>query len=136
MRYLIRLVTPKGGTVLDPFHGSGSTGKALVRENVVNHKNYKYIGIDLSEEYLSISADRIEYAKRLMRDYPEGYAKCKLKHPSWTQEDFYWNSKEVIDELKKNGFESTNYYSRIIEISQAFFSKKKHMHYLCIQKTI
>jgi DNA modification methylase len=32
MRYLIRLVTPKGGLVLDPFMGSGSTGKACERE--------------------------------------------------------------------------------------------------------
>ena len=61
--YLVRLVTSKGGIVLDPFNGSGSTGKAIMWENRDRHKDYKYIGIDLSEEYLNISKQRIEYAK-------------------------------------------------------------------------
>ena len=55
MAYLCRLVTPPNGTVLDPFNGSGSTGKACMREN------FKYIGIDLSQEYLDISKARIEF---------------------------------------------------------------------------
>ena len=55
MAYLCRLVTPPGGTVLDPFNGSGSTGKAAIREN------FNYVGIDLSQEYLDISKARIEY---------------------------------------------------------------------------
>ena len=63
MQYLIRLVTPKGGTVLDPFNGSGSTGKALVWENRDRNKGYKYIGIELTEEYLPIAKLRIEYAE-------------------------------------------------------------------------
>ena len=62
MQYLIRLVTPDGGTVLDPFNGSGSTGKAVMYENVERDKNYSYIGIELTEEYLPISQARIEYA--------------------------------------------------------------------------
>ena len=62
MQYLVRLVTPKGGTVLDPFNGSGSTGKAVMYENKDRDANYKYIGIELSEEYISISKARIEFA--------------------------------------------------------------------------
>ena len=61
MQYLIRLVTPNGGTVLDPFNGSGSTGKAVMYENVERNKDYKYIGIELTEEYLPIAKARIEY---------------------------------------------------------------------------
>ena len=55
MRYLVRLVTPKGGTVLDPFMGSGSTGCAAMCEGV------DFVGIELSEEYLEIARRRIEY---------------------------------------------------------------------------
>lgn len=62
MQYLVRLVTPNGGTVLDPFNGSGSTGKAVMCENKDRNKGYKYIGIELSEEYLEISKARIEFA--------------------------------------------------------------------------
>lgn len=62
MQYLIRLVTPNGGIVLDPFNGSGSTGKAVMWENRERLKNYKYIGIELTPEYLPISRSRIEYA--------------------------------------------------------------------------
>lgn len=62
MQCLVRLVTPNGGTVLDPFNGSGSTGKATMYENVEKNKGYKYIGIELTEEYLPISKARIEYA--------------------------------------------------------------------------
>lgn len=61
MQYLIRLVTPNGGTILDPFNGSGSTGKAAMYENRERNKGYKYIGIELTEEYLPIAKARIEY---------------------------------------------------------------------------
>ena len=61
MQYLIKLVSPKGATILDPFNGSGSTGKAVMCENVDNEANYKYIGIELTEEYLPISKARIEF---------------------------------------------------------------------------
>lgn len=60
MQYLVRLVTPNGGTVLDPFNGSGSTGKAVMYENKERHKDYKYIGIELNKEYLEISKARID----------------------------------------------------------------------------
>ena len=62
LRYLIRLVAPKNAIILDPFNGSGSTGKACMLENRERDTNYKYIGIDLSEEYLDISKARIEWA--------------------------------------------------------------------------
>jgi site-specific DNA-methyltransferase (adenine-specific) len=55
MAYLIRLVTPKGGIVLDPFMGSGSTGKAAVREGM------EFIGIERENEYFEIAKSRIEY---------------------------------------------------------------------------
>ncbi len=63
MAYLVRLVTPKGGTILDPFNGSGSTGKATMLENAENNKEYKYIGVELTEEYLPISKARIEFGE-------------------------------------------------------------------------
>jgi transcriptional regulator with XRE-family HTH domain len=65
MQYLVRLVTPDNGIVLDPFNGSGSTGKAVMYENRERNKNYKYIGIELTEEYLPIAKARIEYVCNL-----------------------------------------------------------------------
>ncbi len=62
MQYLIRLVTPKNGTILDCFMGSGSTGKAVMFENREREANYKFIGIELTEEYLPICEARIDYA--------------------------------------------------------------------------
>jgi site-specific DNA-methyltransferase (adenine-specific) len=56
MQYLVRLVVPEGGTVLDPFTGSGSTGKAALLEGK------KFLGIELTEEYLPIIAGRLEHA--------------------------------------------------------------------------
>ena len=56
MRYLVRMVTPKNGTVLDPFMGSGSTGKAAVLEGV------GFIGIELDPDYIDIARARIEAA--------------------------------------------------------------------------
>lgn len=53
MQYLCRLVTPQGGTVLDPFLGSGSTGIAASREG------FEFIGIELSAEYAEIARRRI-----------------------------------------------------------------------------
>jgi transcriptional regulator with XRE-family HTH domain len=53
MRYLCRLVTPPSGTVLDPFMGSGSTGKAAVLEG------FNFIGIEREAEYVQIAKARI-----------------------------------------------------------------------------
>lgn len=58
MRYLVKLFTPAGGHVLDPFNGSGSTGKAAIYEK------FLYTGIDMDEYNISISQARIEYALR------------------------------------------------------------------------
>jgi len=55
MLYLIRMVTPKGGTTLDPFMGSGSTGKAAVRGG------FDFVGIEREEEYMEIAQARIQY---------------------------------------------------------------------------
>ena len=63
VQYLVRLVTPKGGTILDIFNGSGSTGKAVAYENKERDANYKYIGIELDPEYCEISKARIKYAE-------------------------------------------------------------------------
>ena len=57
MQYLVRLVTPPNGVVLDPFMGSGSTGKACVYEG------FDFIGIEQSAEYVEIAKARIEYAR-------------------------------------------------------------------------
>lgn len=62
MQYLIRLVAPKGATILDPFMGSGSTGKAVMFENRERNADYKFIGIDLEKEYCVIAEMRIDYA--------------------------------------------------------------------------
>jgi len=56
MRYLIKLVTPEGGVVLDPFNGSGSTGKAALLDGV------EFIGAELTEEYLPIIEGRLRWA--------------------------------------------------------------------------
>lgn len=66
IQYLIKLVTPKGETVLDPFNGSGSTGKATMFENRDRNAGYKYIGIELTNEYLPISQARIEWASSVV----------------------------------------------------------------------
>ena len=71
MQYLIRLVAPKGSTILDPFNGSGSTGKAVAYENLERNANYKYIGIDLSQEYIDISTARINYVLKNYTDLCE-----------------------------------------------------------------
>ena len=56
MRYLCRLVTPPGGIVLDPFTGSGSTGKAAILEG------FRFIGAEREAEYIAIARARIEAA--------------------------------------------------------------------------
>ena len=63
MQYLIRLVAPKGSVILDPFCGSGSTGKACMFENRERNANYKFIGIEMTDEYLPMIVARIDYAK-------------------------------------------------------------------------
>jgi len=54
MRYLCRLITPKGGVILDPFMGSGTTGIGAKLEG------FEFIGIEMNEEYMEIAEARIE----------------------------------------------------------------------------
>ena len=56
MQYLIRLVTPKGGVTIDPYFGSGSSGKSTIREG-----NYKFIGIEKEKEYFNIAVERCQF---------------------------------------------------------------------------
>jgi DNA modification methylase len=56
MQYLCRLITPPNGLIIDPFMGSGSTGKAAMYEG------FRFIGIDLDPEYCKIAEARIEFA--------------------------------------------------------------------------
>lgn len=56
MRYLCRLVTPPNGSILDPFSGSGSTGKAAVLEG------FNFTGFEMDETYCEIANKRIEHA--------------------------------------------------------------------------
>lgn len=53
MEYLIKLITPPGGTVLDPFMGSGSTGVAAKK------LGFEFIGCEMNAEYLEIAQRRI-----------------------------------------------------------------------------
>ncbi len=55
MRWLVRLLTPPGGLVLDPFAGSGSTGAAAVLEGA------RFVGIEREDEYVPIARARIAY---------------------------------------------------------------------------
>ena len=54
MEYLIKMVTPKGGVVLDPFTGSGTTGVAALQNG------YKFIGIEKESEYIPIIEARLQ----------------------------------------------------------------------------
>lgn len=57
MQWLVRLVTPPGGTVLDPFTGSGSTGKACMLEG------FEFIGFEMDPHYCEIAEQRIAKAR-------------------------------------------------------------------------
>ena len=63
MRYLCRLVTPPGGTIIDPFMGSGSTGIAAALEG------FDFIGIEREAEYMAIAKARIDLAQKAPRAF-------------------------------------------------------------------
>jgi 16S rRNA G966 N2-methylase RsmD len=65
MEYLIKLVTPPNGTVLDPFTGSGSTGKAAILQG------FDFIGIEMTEEYLPIIEGRLKHAETMIAEAKE-----------------------------------------------------------------
>lgn len=58
LSYLVNLITPKGGTVLDPFMGLGSTCVACM------HDRFDFVGMELEKEYFDIAKERIEYAEK------------------------------------------------------------------------
>ena len=62
MRWLVRLITPPEGLVLDPFTGSGSTGAAVVLEGA------RFDGIELERDYIPIARARIKHWSRQPRD--------------------------------------------------------------------
>jgi site-specific DNA-methyltransferase (adenine-specific) len=65
MEYLIKLVTPPNGIVLDPFTGSGSTGKAAILQG------FDFIGIEMTEEYLPIIEGRLKHAEAMVAEAKE-----------------------------------------------------------------
>lgn len=64
MRWLVRLITPPGGLVVDPFAGSGTTGIACVLEG------FEFVGFDRDAEYVALAEARI----RWWAEHPEGTA--------------------------------------------------------------
>ena len=60
MRHLVRLVTPQGGTVLDPFLGSGTTALAAEMEG------FAWVGIEREAEYVAIAEARLNGTQRGM----------------------------------------------------------------------
>ncbi len=65
MRYLVRLVTPPGGVVLDPFCGSGSTGVAVVKEG------FRFLGVDKTPAYVQLSRARLaDVLDKLSKNQP------------------------------------------------------------------
>ena len=58
MRYLVRLVTPPNGVVLDPFLGSGTTAVAAILEG------FDWLGCEMTEDYLPIIKGRVAWAKK------------------------------------------------------------------------
>lgn len=80
MQYLARLITPKMGTVLDPFNGSGTTGIACKIEG------FNYIGIEQDEEYCNISKARIKAWKDYLT-YDQNMELAKEKRGISHQQD-------------------------------------------------
>lgn len=90
MRYLVRLITPPGGRVLDPWLGSGSTGKGAVLEG------FEFIGIEKEFENCEIARLRIEYAE----------------HNKTTQQEIIKDDIERATGLKLDITKTPNIYKR------------------------
>jgi len=78
MEYLIRMITPSKGIVLDPFMGSGSTGVAAVK------KGFRFVGVDMSREYYNIAVARLrhtdyQYGQRSLRARVQQRRKTRRK---------------------------------------------------------
>ena len=78
LRWLVRLVTPPGGTVIDPFTGSGSTGCAAVVEG------FRFIGIEKEPEYVEIAEKRIAYWSKQPKSQAPTNALAGSRAPSIT----------------------------------------------------
>ena len=77
MRHLVRLVTPPGGTVLDPFTGSGTTGMAAMLEGV------NFVGIEQSADYAeNLATPRIEQARRMAEGPPPAPSPSQSSSPA------------------------------------------------------
>jgi site-specific DNA-methyltransferase (adenine-specific) len=75
MRWLVRLVTRKGGLVLDPFMGSGTTGIAALQEGM------RFVGIERDADYIEIAKRRIAEAEAEIEQ-----ARAKERHEFIQQE--------------------------------------------------
>lgn len=102
MQYLVRLVSPKGATILDPFMGSGSTGKAVMFENKERKANYSFIGIEKEQEYFEIAKARIEWSKNYKEEKEndnqvtiEDLVKCKDCTNNINNKCILYNGKNV-----------------------------------------
>ena len=80
MRYLIKLITPPNGTVLDPFMGSGTTGVAAKLEG------FNFVGIEKEEEYIKIAEARI---KNYKKENPKKKIKAKKKKAKKVKSEFW-----------------------------------------------
>lgn len=92
MRWLVRLITPPGGLVLDPFTGSGSTGVAAVLEGA------RFVGCELSPEFAQLARARIAHAADEDDDQLALFERAELKPPVKvrpTQASFLWADDEV-----------------------------------------
>lgn len=78
MQHLVRMITPPNGTVLDPFMGSGSTGKAAMYEG------FKFIGIEMDKSYMEIAEARIKFA---MHNKDKVQLKTVAKSPPLVYDD-------------------------------------------------
>jgi site-specific DNA-methyltransferase (adenine-specific) len=58
VRYLVKMVTPPGGTVLDPFIGSGTTSEAAIIDG------FNWVGVEMTKEYIPLIEQRVERAKK------------------------------------------------------------------------
>jgi DNA modification methylase len=82
LRWLVRLVTPPGGLVLDPFAGSGSTGCAAAIEG------FRFLGIEKEAEYIEIAKRRIAYWEGVPKSQAPGGLLADSRAPSITLDSF------------------------------------------------
>jgi DNA modification methylase len=94
MRWLVRLITPPGGVVLDPFTGSGSTGVAAVLEGA------RFIGCELSAEFAELARARIAHAADEDDEQLTLFERAELRPPVKVQPmqgSFLWPDTEGLD---------------------------------------